>query len=179
MTSLITHSNILSCSSGFYTPRRINVNIFIPSHPPAISGPDPSADFDEDSEHAVPGLSSISMSAGTGAPEPCIALGFFAHSSGSDPAAGGGSGAVGLGMGSRPRQAALVLRHDRTRRRGVRVDVSVTTPSQEDDELFGSGEPSSERPPQQIIEELEEAARRGGYFGVVGKVWAWISKTAK
>ena len=80
---------------------------------------------------------------------------------------------VPSGAGSRPRQAALVIRHDRTRKRGVRVDVSVTSTSEEDD-LFGPTQPRPERPPAQMVDELEETARRGGYFGVVGKVWTWL-----
>ena len=128
------------------------------------------------------------MSASPTVSEPCIALGFFTHSSTSSTSFGGLTAASALGLGpasgSSPRQAALVLRHDRTRRRGVRVDVSVTSTSthQEDDsELFGislgrgAPAPATERPPARMIEDLEETARLGGYFGVVGKVWNWIS----
>lgn len=176
LISVITHSDLLLYFylPGSLKPHRINVNIFLPPHPPVISGPVPPTDFDEHIEDAVPGLSSISAPVRPAASEPCVALGFFAHSSG--PASGETMG-LHSGIGSRPRQAALVIRHDRTRKKGVRVDVSVTSTVEEDD-LFGTTQPRQEHPPTQMIEELEETARRGGYFGVIGKVWTWLSAGA-
>ena len=117
-----------------------------------------------DAEHAVPGLTSVSMSAGATSPPPCIVLAFAAHASRSS-----GARDVG-GIANGPRQVALVIRHDRTRRRGVRVDVNVSSAADLD-----YGNTLDERPSPALIDELEEITRRGGAFGTAGKVWSWIT----
>ncbi|KAL5528641.1 hypothetical protein ACEPAF_7777 [Sanghuangporus sanghuang] len=151
---------------GIYTPRRIPVNIFLPDHPPSFSSDADAADgLDLDAESAVPGLSSISMTVGGGSPPPCIALAFAVHGSTLGGEAYPTSG---------PRQVAIVLRHDRSRKRGLRTDVNVTAPMAE----IGSGVSgiTSERPSAGLMEELEETSRRGGTFGTAGKVWSWLTK---
>ncbi|KAL5523559.1 hypothetical protein ACEPAG_7732 [Sanghuangporus baumii] len=149
---------------GIYTPRRIPVNIFLPDHPPSFSSDADAADgLDLDAESAVPGLSSISTTVGGGSPSPCIALAFAVHGTSL-----GGEAHPTLG----PRQVAIVLRHDRSRKRGLRLDVNVTAPT-------GSGISgmTTDRPSAGLMEELEESSRRGGTFGTAGKVWSWLTKT--
>lgn len=128
---------------------------------------DATDDLDLDSERAVPGLSSISMAVGGNSSPSCIALAFVIH--GHSSANVGNEGNPSLG----PRQVAIVSRHDRSRRRGLRVDVNVTAPVGAADSGFG--DISGERPPAGLIEELEESSRRGGTFGMAGKVWSWLT----
>lgn len=121
-----------------------------------------------DSEHdlSVPGLSSVSMSSGISTPAPCIAFAFSVHSDqGSEARNEGTKG---------PRQVAIILRHDRSRRRGVRVDVNVSGTG---DLNIPYGESVADRPSKEMIEDLEEKARRGGAFGIAGKVWGWLTKS--
>ncbi|KAI5117227.1 hypothetical protein M0805_001585 [Coniferiporia weirii] len=138
--------------SGNYRPRRIPVNVFLPTHD-VSDGPDPDVE-------AVPGLGSISVSAGVTTPAPSIFLAFAVHM----------PKQAGQGITPRPSQAALVLRHDRTRRRGVRVNANVATSLGD-----GSGSLAGDSPPAKFIDELEESVRRGGAFGAAGRVWGWAS----
>ncbi|EJD02730.1 uncharacterized protein FOMMEDRAFT_156063 [Fomitiporia mediterranea MF3/22] len=152
---------------GAYVPKRVPVNVFLPVHPPSFpssSNSDTADGFDMDNEQAVPGLSSVSMSAGGITPSPSVALAFAVHESGTT------SSEQNVHLANGPRQVALVIRHDRSRRRGVRVDINVSSPSD-----MAYGNPIGERPPARLIEELEETSRRGGTFATAGKVWAWLN----
>lgn len=116
--------------------------------------------YDTDSEPIVPGLSSNSASAGPSTPPPCIVLTFSAHGR------------------KRPDayRIVIVLRQDRTRQRGVRLDVSIA-PSEHDTLTLGAVGPP--RLPRELIEKMEEGLRRGGAFSVVGRIWAWIAGDEK
>lgn len=108
---------------------------------------------DVDEENAVPGLSSISMSTSTTSPVPCIVLMFAVQAS--------------VNSSSGPCQVALVLRHERSRRRGVRIDVNFTPTD---------GNSVGYRASPQLVDELEECVRRGGLFGLPGRVWQWVNR---
>ncbi|KAH8119036.1 hypothetical protein DFH11DRAFT_1686038 [Phellopilus nigrolimitatus] len=161
-----TEDELSALLNGTYTPSRIPVNVFLPARPPSFpgSGMDVSEELDSDAESAVPGLASISMSSNVTTPAPCLALAFAVHVSGQP---GQSSSAIRTGLS----QAALVLRHDRSRRRGIRVDVNVSL----DD---GNGLSGGKRPPGQLLDELEESIRRGGAFGAAGRVWVWAAQGA-
>lgn len=157
------YSNEMYYIPGTFTPRRILVNVFLPIHPPSFpssGSADAADDLELDAEHAVPGLASVSVPSGVNSPSPCIALAFAAHA----------SRFAGAGYEPGSRQVALLVKHDRTRRRGVRVDVNVSAASQ-----LGYSVSIGERPLPALIEELEEIVRRGGAFGAAGKVWTWLT----
>ncbi|THH05353.1 hypothetical protein EW145_g4857 [Phellinidium pouzarii] len=157
-TASSTDEELAALLNGNYRPRRIPVNVFLPTHPLAFpsSGTRLSDRLDPDAENAVPGLASISMSTGSTIPAPSVALAFTVHM----PNQPGQSNKLG--------QVALVLRHDRTCSRGVRVDANVSV----SESLRGM---HGNHLPPQLIDELEEGARRGGAFGMAGKVWRWAT----
>lgn len=145
----------LTTKIGTFRTRRLPINVYLPPEPPALPYSNMGLDSEADEENVVPGLSSISMTTGATSQVPCIVL-LFAVQPSFNPSSG-------------LCQVALVVRHERARRRGIRVDLNFT-PS--------DGNTSAYQVTSQFIDELEERVRRGGLFSLPGKVWEWANRTS-